>query len=374
MKKILFVFMFAAFYAVSLFAWIPEERANYKFKAMLDTNYAKVLAVAKIDSLTREPVKDPQAFVKEIDHLNLTLKSSIFKNRHIKLNNYITGQPVIDVSVKKGNKILVWVEARGDTIDNAYVADYYRMPVIIFLIVIFFGLFFIVSKRHGIRSLAALTFNVILIFKFLFPLILNGGNILVLGIASVTIMSFVTFVFINGFKTKSLAALVGTIIGTTSAFLIAAWFRILLHLTGLSQSTSRMLQYLKGSLDFGQLLLLAVIIGALGAVMDIAMDLSSALYEIHGSKPDISRRELIKRGFNIGQDVLGTMINTLIFAYIGSSLTFILLYYASGMGTINIMNFQTIAQQYLQAIVGSIGLVITVPATIFSTVFFFRTK
>ena len=118
--------------------------------------------------------------------------------------------------------------------------------------------------------------------------------------------------------------------------------------------------------NFKDLLFAGIIISALGACMDVGMSIASSLDEIKSKNPAITYKELFKSGMNIGRDVIGTMTNTLILAYVGGSITLILLFLACNINFVDIVNKETIAQEIISAIAGSMGVVYTVPITSFA--------
>ena len=140
-----------------------------------------------------------------------------------------------------------------------------------------------------------------------------------------------------------------------------------MHINGYLNNDSLYLEALLpgGQKDLVAVLFSAIIIGAVGAVMDVSMSLSSALYELATSVKDISFKQLVKSGFAIGRDMMGTMANTLILAYIGSSLSFILVLIAYNSSFLGLLNNQIIAFEIMQALTGSIGILCGIPLTTF---------
>lgn len=139
----------------------------------------------------------------------------------------------------------------------------------------------------------------------------------------------------------------------------------LLKLTGMVDEDSLYLQMVQtvSPIDLRGIIFAAIIIGALGAIMDVAMDIASSLYELRRNVPDISAGKLISSGFNIGRDVMGTMANTLVLAYIGSGLATTLLLVAYNVTFVELMNMELIVVELLQALVGSIGIILAIPLT-----------
>ena len=163
---------------------------------------------------------------------------------------------------------------------------------------------------------------------------------------------------------KILTAALGTLGGVVSAGLMALIFNNLAKMTGASEDAIQLTVNIANiNFQFRDLLFSGIVIAALGACMDVGMSIASSLDEIKMKNPEITWQELFKSGMNIGRDVIGTMTNTLILAYVGGSLTLILLFMACNMNIFEILNKETIAEQIISAIAGSMGVVYTVPIT-----------
>ena len=174
-----------------------------------------------------------------------------------------------------------------------------------------------------------------------------------------------TFILIGDkIDKKIMTAAIGTFGGVLSAGIIAAIFNNLAKLTGAGEDAIQLsINMTTITFNFRDLLFAGIIVSALGACMDVGMSIASSLDEIKMKNPDITWQELWKSGMNIGRDVIGTMTNTLILAYVGGSLTLILLFMASNMSLLEILNKETIAEQVISALSGSMGVVFTVPIT-----------
>ena len=163
-----------------------------------------------------------------------------------------------------------------------------------------------------------------------------------------------------------MTAAIGTLGGVVSAGLMALIFNNIAKMSGACEDAIQLsINMSTINFDFRDLLFAGIIVSALGACMDVGMSIASSLDEIKMKNPDITWIELLKSGMNIGRDVIGTMTNTLILAYVGGSLTLILLFMACDMNIIEILNKETIAEQIVSAIAGSMGVVYTVPITSF---------
>ncbi len=175
-----------------------------------------------------------------------------------------------------------------------------------------------------------------------------------------------TFIIIGGFSKKITTAAIGTLGGVVSAGGMALIFNNLAKMTGGCEDAIQLsINMTSINFDFRDLLFAGIIVSALGACMDVGMSIASSLDEIKMKNPEITWQELFKSGMNIGRDVIGTMTNTLILAYVGGSLTLILLFMACNMNVMEILNKETIAEEVISAIAGSMGVIYTVPITSF---------
>lgn len=223
----------------------------------------------------------------------------------------------------------------------------------------------VVGALKGLKAIVTLTITIAIIIKILLPLILMGYNPLWVSIISCAAIITITLIIVSGPNRKTLSAIIGTSGGVIAAGAIAMFVGTLSKLTGLGDEEAQMLVFIPQQieLDFKGLLFAAILIGTLGAVMDVGMSIASSMNEIEKAKPDITSRQLIKSGMNIGRDIMGTMSNTLILAYTGGSLHLMLLLMAYDIPFIEIINQDIIATEVVRAISGSIGLVLSIPLT-----------
>jgi uncharacterized membrane protein len=174
-----------------------------------------------------------------------------------------------------------------------------------------------------------------------------------------------TLLIVSGYTRKSLAAIIGCASGVTISGILVMLCDKFLHLTGLVNEDSMYLMMLntENPVDIKAIIFAAIILGAVGAIMDVSMSLSYSLAELKEQAPDLTGPRLIQSGFVIGRDILGTMANTLILAYIGSSLSTTLLLVAYNSSTLLLFNTEMIVVELLQAIAGSFGILLTIPLT-----------
>lgn len=273
---------------------------------------------------------------------------------------------ILAYELEKGDKVIVQLAEDADGNVTATVQDVVRSNYIILMFVFFLASIVLIGGRKGIKAIIGLLLTIVFIYLILVRRIFAGGNAIVTTILTSILIIAATFVVIGGINKKIVTAAIGTLGGVITAGLVALLFNHLAKMSGACEDAIQLSINMSSiSFNFRDLLFVGIIISALGACMDVGMSIASSLDEIKMKNPDITWKELFKSGMNIGRDVIGTMTNTLILAYVGTSLTLILLFMACNMGFNEILNKETIAEQVIAAIAGSIGVVYTVPITAF---------
>ncbi len=265
-----------------------------------------------------------------------------------------------------GDKVLVQLTEDQEGNIVATVQDVAREKYIIAMFVIFLLSVVLVGGKQGVKAVLGLFATIVIIYLVLIKGVFIGKDAVIYSIASIVLTIVATFLIIGGWNKKILTAALGTIGGVLSAGIMALIFSKLAKMTGASEDAIQLtINIANINFEFRELLFSGIIISALGACMDVGMSIASSLDEIKMKNPEITWQELFKSGMNIGRDVIGTMTNTLILAYVGGSLTLILLFMASELSILEILNKETIAEQVISALAGSMGVVYTVPITSF---------
>ena len=265
-------------------------------------------------------------------------------------------------------KMILQVDEDEETgkITNLKIYERARDTKVYALIVIFAAALIIVGKKNGFKALITLGITVGLIFGIFLPCIIQGFNPILLALAVCSAATVITLFIISGNNKKTYTAIMGTIGGVIIAGLFAYSAGKILMLTGLGNEDAQLLAFIPQhrKIDYQGLLFAGIMIGALGAVMDVAMSISSAMWEIISVSPGISKKQLIQSGMNIGRDIIGSMSNTLILAYVSTSIPVLLLFILFSNGFTEIINLELLASEVLRAVAGSIGLICTIPITV----------
>lgn len=292
-----------------------------------------------------------------------------YKGEEFLIENNLSGNTAYDIIVEKGDKVTLLIEDNEEGAPNIYISDFVRDIYIYIILITFVVLLLLIGKIKGLKSIITLSITAFIILKVMLPLFLKGYNPIWITVLSAFFITVITFVIIAGINIKSISAIIGTLGGVLLAGTIAYIIGNTAKLSGLSNQEANMLMYIPQNIDFNfqGLLFAGIIIGALGAVMDVAMSIASSMYEIREINPDISPSELMKSGMNVGKDIMGTMSNTLILAYTGSSIPLLLVFMAYDTSLVKILNLDLIATEIIRSFVGSIGLIITIPITSLTT-------
>lgn len=270
---------------------------------------------------------------------------------------------------KIGDKVYVYTTFKNDKIVATEIAYRDNSFYIIAIVTLFVFTVILIGGTKGLKSLVSLIITIIGIFYVLIPGIMNGKSPILLTVLISMASIIITFLIIAGFNRKSYSAMIGTTAGVVVSGIFAIVFGNLMNMTGMCEETGLLagLSDAAKLFDFRGILFSGIIIGALGACMDVGMSIASALQELKSEKPEITIKGLIKSGMNIGKDMIGTMTNTLILAYTGGALVTILIFAVGNLDIYEVLNKEIITEEILRAIAGSIGLICTIPLTTFAS-------
>lgn len=276
---------------------------------------------------------------------------------------YDLDNKIVGYELKEGNTVYVGIQKEnGET--KIVVQDVVRQNYLIGLVIFFFASIVLVGRKKGIKAIIGLIITVLAVFIVLLAAIFKGYNAILVSIGTCFIIIILTFIIIGGWNKKTISAALGTLGGVVLAGIIAIITGYLAKLSGAGKEEAIMLSIASDTVfSFRDLLFAEIIVSALGACMDVGMSIASSLSELKTKNPSISGKELFKSGMNIGGDMIGTMTNTLILSFIGSSLILVLLYMSSQVTFTEVINIEAIATECVCALSGSIGIVYTVPIT-----------
>jgi uncharacterized membrane protein len=297
-----------------------------------------------------------------IQKIKLEIKKGEWRGEIVEINNELASNP-LDMKVQAGDRVMLQIDVMKNGQRQYFLMDHYRVPTIWFLLAIFMVVLIVLGGWKGVKTVLALGLTVFLLFYVFIPMTLAGKNPLFLAIVVSVLATIITLLLIGGRTKKSYAAILGTLAGIFIALLMTYWFSDWAHLNGLSGEDSRALFSAHSFINPLNLFFAAILIGAMGAVMDSAMSVASAISELKKNMPNAPFSVLFKTGMTVGRDVMGTMANTLILAYVSVSVPMLVLYYDFGNGVSAFLNFDFVAEEVVRSIGGSLGLISSIPLT-----------
>lgn len=358
----------------------PSDEANNK---ETETEYLVKEELVKgkvIEVISEEEGVDPlsQQLTKH-QILKVQVTSGKYKGKELAVINYQTDNPIFNIKVAQGDRVIIALEIdeTEDKIQQAYIADHLREDELYLLLILFLIVILAIGWRKGAKALCALLLTLVLIWGVLLPGFLRGFPPILLTAVIAIVSTVVTLVIVGGRSLKSIAAITGTLGGVAVAGLLAFKLGNAAYLTGFGSEEAGMLLYVPqaANLDIRGLFFSGIIIGALGASMDMSMSVASAVEEVRRVCPGLGFWRLFQSGMNVGRDVIGTMANTLILAYTGSSLQLILVFMAYQESLLKIFNLDMIASEVVRALSGSVGMIMVIPLTsLTAAILYSRTK
>ena len=344
-----------------------DIREHYS-KAMEDTNYiifkAKVLEIEYDDTAEKRNVS-LEADIR-YQHLKIEILDGSHKGETMTIRHTIERIMPGYYIFKAGDKLLIRATEDNGKIETVKIQEKVRDTQVYLIVGLFVALLIIIGGIKGLKTLVSLVIAVVMIFFGYIPLIIKGVNPILASLGISIPVVIITLIIISGKNIKTFVAIIGTSLGVIISGILAFIFGNFAHLTGLADDSSISLAYIPQfrNLDYKGILFGTILIGAIGAIMDVAISIASALYEINDLDKNISKKNMIISGMNIGKDMMGSMSNTLILAYVGTTLHLIILFIVYRIRFTEIINLDSIATEIIRAMAGSIGLIITIPVTV----------
>ncbi|MFI3287216.1 MAG: YibE/F family protein [Rikenellaceae bacterium] len=298
--------------------------------------------------------------------LELEVLSGEFRGERVVCSNELLGDKRRDIVYSQGDcvSVVLLLGAESGGIVEARVEDFYRGDVELVLVLLFFGVLIVFAGRTGLKAALSFIFTALCFWKLLIPAFLSGYSPFGVSLCVVFVTTSVVVLLVGGFSRRGVVALCGATLGVLLTALMAWVFGYYFKIPGTVQEYSDALIY-SGfeALDFSSMFLSCVFISSAGAVMDVAMDIAASQSELARQVPGISRRALIRSGFNVARPVVGSMTTTLLFAYSGMFMFTFMAFMAQGVPIESIVNRGFIASEILHTLVGSFGLVLVAPLT-----------
>ncbi len=295
--------------------------------------------------------------------VSVLIESGQYKGKTFQINNALNYDT--NFVLHNGQNIVVSVNtSTGDTsFVNVYMFAPYRVVPLLVLIGLFIGAICLVGGWRGFHSVLGIIFTLTTVLFIFVPLLFHGVSAIGATILLVVVTSCVTLSLVGGFDKKTLSAILGTVAGVIVSVILMLVFSKILGVSGYTSSDTDALLNIAGQskLQVKDLLFTGIIIASLGAVMDIAISIATSINELQKQKPDVRFTELFNSGMNIGRDMMGTMTNTLILAFLGESIFSFILMYSYEVQFKQLINSNGIAIDILNAVCGGFAVILTVP-------------
>lgn len=287
-----------------------------------------------------------------------------FKGQTATAINLLQGSLEQDKLFTVGDRAQVVVSCEGDTILRVTMTDHYRLPGELLLAAVFVVFLVLFAGRTGVRAILSFALTMLAIWKLLVPMYLNGYNPIWAGLAINLLLTTLIIALVYGFDRRCASAVSGSFLGILVTCVLGVIFTDLFKIHGAVMAYSESLLYAGYQhLNLTQIFMASIFLGSSGAVMDLSVDITSAVHEVIEKKPDISPWEAVKSGLNVGRAAMGTMTTTLLLAYSGGYIALLMVFMAQGTPTEHIFNYKYVAAEIIHTVIGSFGLVSVAPFT-----------
>ncbi|ATW28222.1 YibE/F family protein [Candidatus Formimonas warabiya] len=332
--------------------------------AVTDVKYekAKVLKVLS-ESLNREAALG--GLYRGTQDLEVKILTGKHQGEVHPVKNYLSNY--YNVLAKEGMSIIVNIDSAGAEHTQVSVYNYDRAPILYGFTFLFLAGLWGIGGKKGLLSVLALILTFVCILFLFIPMLYRGYSPIWASVLVVLLSTCITLILLNGWTSKSISAILGTALGIVLAGSAAVAIGSLTHISGLNspEAESLILIASKTNLHVPELLFSGILISSLGAIMDISISIASAVQEVHLSNPKLKSKELFLSGLNVGRDTMGTMSNTLILAFTGTSLNTLILIYSYNVSYYQLINMNLIGIEFFQGLSGSLGVILTVPIIAF---------
>lgn len=287
-----------------------------------------------------------------------------FKGQEAEAVNMLSGSLESDKIFQVGDLAHVVISYKDGEILSITMTDHYRINYELILAAIFVVFLVAFAGKTGLRAVYSFVITVLTIWKIMVPAYLRGVNPIWCGILITIFLTILIIFLVYGWDRKTIAASSGALLGVLMTCIIGCIFTQAFKIHGAVMAYSESLLY-SGyqDLNLTQIFMSGIFIGASGAMMDLAVDITSAVNEVIEKKPDIGWKEAAHSGMNVGRAAMGTMTTTLLLAYSGGYIALLMTFMAQGTPLDNILNYKYVSAEILDTVVGSFGLVTVAPFT-----------
>ncbi|WP_328495215.1 YibE/F family protein [Streptomyces sp. NBC_00414] len=272
-------------------------------------------------------------------------------------------QPDSSRQLEQGQEVIVAYAPDAPKELQYSVTDVNRKLPMTLLAGIFAVAVVVVGRMRGVMALIALAVSFLILTFFILPAILQGSNPLVVAVVGASAIMLIALYMCHGLSARTSVAVLGTLLSLVLIGLLGSLFIDWAALTGNTDDNTGLIHGLYPSIDMSGLLLAGIIIGSLGVLDDVTVTQTSAVWELHEANPTMGWRGLYRAGIRIGRDHIASVVNTLVLAYAGAALPLLLLFSIAQSSVGTVANSELVAAEIVRTLVGSIGLVASVPVT-----------
>ena len=320
--------------------------------------------VAEVTAVDNSAIIDSGLVRSGEQRCTVVFQNGLFQGETATAINLLQGSLEQDKLFVEGDKAQVVISYDGEIIKRVTMIDYFRVPGELLLAGLFVLFLIIFAGRTGIRAILSFTLTVLAIWKLLVPLYLNGYNPIWVGLLMNLLLTTLIIALVYGFDNRCAAAVSGSFLGILVTCILGIIFTDLFKIHGAVMSYSESLLYAGFQhLNLTQIFMASIFLGSSGAVMDLSVDITSAVHEVVEKKSDIRPWEAVKSGMNVGRAAMGTMTTTLLLAYSGGYIALLMVFMAQGTPTEHIFNYKYVAAEIIHTVIGSFGLVSVAPFT-----------
>lgn len=329
---------------------------------------ATIVKIDTVKNLLSHEVNSARGSEKYYDQtLAGTAMNGVYKGKTVYLHSTFSSSGVYDDEYKAGDEVFVQINSEEGQRLEGVIAGLKRDKFAAILIAAFILLILAAAKRKGLFSIVSLLINII-VFYYALNLYAAGHNMLRLSIFMAVFFTSVSLLIISGFQRKTFAAILSALISICITMIL---FKIVMLFTdGVDYA---FMEYITNPNDLPEIFMSQMLLGGLGAIMDVSITEAAAINELVLKNNEISRKDLIKSGREVGHDIMGTMINVMLFTYICGSIPLIILKMNSEIRLSTIISLH-IPMELYRFFVGSIGILLTIPISLMVSVFLFRRK
>ncbi len=320
--------------------------------------------VAKVTAVDDTAIVDTGLVRSGEQRCSVTFTNGKFKGQTANAVNLLQGSLEQDKLFSPGDRAQVVISHANGEILRVTMIDHYRLPGELLLAGLFVVFLVLFAGKTGVRAILSFVLTVLAIWKLLVPLYLKGWNPIWVGLTINLLLTTLILALVYGFDRRCAAAVSGSFLGILVTCVLGVLFTDLFKIHGAVMSYSESLLYAGfRDLNLTQIFMASIFLGSSGAVMDLAVDITSAVHEVVEKKPDISAPDAIRSGMNVGRAAMGTMTTTLLLAYSGGYIALLMVFMAQGTPVEHIFNYKYVAAELIHTVIGSFGLVSVAPFT-----------